>query len=166
MAVSNVIKVRRDGTIAIADGGGFGGANVFTVNYENGDFSYDHSKADRIVIRDRGTIAGLRQGDDPVPTLSFSVHMREFLNSSALTIMDVIMRTGAAAAWTSSSPTGYEQFLVDVRLTTEGSDFGDSADGTVTFADVLLTYSFAEGDPNTINVTGEVYGSITRTGQA
>mgnify|MGYP001608096709 CR=1 FL=1 len=166
MAISNVVKVRRDGTIAIADNSGFGGANVLTIAYENGDFSYEHSKADRIVIRDRGVIAGLRQGDDPVPTLTFTVHAREFTNGTVTTIIDVIMRTGGAAAWTSSGPTGYEQFLVDCRLTVEGTDFTDSADGTAVFADVLLTYSYAEGDPNTISVSGEVYGAITRTGQA
>ena len=37
---------------------------------------------------------------------------------------------------------------------------------TATFTKVLLTYDFKEGDPDTINVKGEVYGTVTRTGPA
>ena len=47
----------------------------------------------------------------------------------------------------------------------EGTDHGDNADATVSFQKVLLTADFAEGDPNVINVQGEVYGAIQRGGQ-
>ena len=66
MAESTSVAVRRDGTIKIKDGS----TNVYTVAYENGDFTYTEEKSDRVVIRDRGTIVGLRRADDPV--LSFS----------------------------------------------------------------------------------------------
>lgn len=163
MAESTVVKVRRDGIIAIADGA----ALTYEIAYENGDLTYDEDKAGRIVIYDRGTIVGLRKGDDPVLSLSFSVHMRAFkIDATNGTLIDVINQTGAWGGMTSTGGTGFEQKLVTVTMTVEGTDFGDTADHVATFAKVLLTYGFAEGDPNTINVKGEVYGGITRTGPA
>ncbi len=165
MAESQVVKVRRDGTISIKDGAG--SPITYTVAYENGDFAATVDKAGRIVIRDRGTIVGLRKGDDPVQSLSFSVHLRALaITGTNATLIDVIERTGAWAAATSTGGTGYEQFLVDVVMTIEGTDLGDSADHTATFSKVLLTWDMKEGDPDVINVKGEVYGTITRTGPA
>jgi hypothetical protein len=51
-------------------------------------------------------------------------------------------------------------------MTCEGTDHGDSADAAVQFEKVLLTADFSEGDPDVLNVQGEVYGGITRTGQS
>lgn len=165
MAESTVVKVRRDGTITIKDGAG--SPLTYTVAYENGDFAYAEDKASRIVIRDRGTIVGLRKGDDPVQSLSFSVHLRALaITATNATLIDVIQKTGAWASATSTGGTGYEQFLVDVVMTIEGTDLGDSADHTATFSKVLLTYDVKEGDPDTLSVKGEVYGTITRTGPA
>jgi hypothetical protein len=165
MAESTVVKVRRDGTITILDGAG--SPLSYTVAYENGDLSYAEDKAGRIVIRDRGTIVGLRAGDDPVQSLSFSVHLRAFaITATNATLIDVIQRTGAWVAATSTGGTGFEQFLVTVKITVEGTDQGDSADHVATFAKVLLTYDVKEGDPDTLNVKGEIYGGITRTGPA
>lgn len=163
MAESTVVKVRRDGTITILDGAG--SPLSYTVAYENGDLSYTEDKAGRIVIRDRGTIVGLRSGDDPVQSLSFSVHLRSLaITATNATLIDVIQRTGAWAAATSTGGTGYEPFLCTVKITIEGTDLGDGADHVATFAKVLLTYDMKEGDPDVINVKGEIYGGITRTG--
>ena len=73
MAADNVVKVRRDGTISI-----FAGGSSMDVDYEDGNFTFDNGaeQAETVVIRDRGTIVGLRKTDDPVGSLSFSVHMR------------------------------------------------------------------------------------------
>ena len=74
MALAATPKVRRDGTIKLIDGAG--SPVTLTVAYEDGNFTADllGADADRIVIRDRGTIVGLRQGDDQVGSISFSVH--------------------------------------------------------------------------------------------
>ena len=110
MAESTVVKVRRDGTIKLKDGS----TNTYTVAYENGDLSFDGgSKADRIVIRDRGTIVGLRKGDDPVPSLTFTTMMRDFHDNSAGSLIDFLDNSGPVVL-TSSGGTGYEQFLVDI----------------------------------------------------
>jgi len=163
---STSVKVRRDGTVKLTSGGG--SPVTLTIDYEDGNFSADllGARADRIVIRDRGSIVGLRKGDDQVGSLSFSVHMREFKNGSHATLVDFINGTAAGATLTSVSGSGYEQFLVDVTMEIEGPTNGDSADAVATFQSVLLTADFSEGDPNVINVSGEVHGSITRTGQS
>ena len=167
MALSNVVKVRRDGTITLTSGGG--SPVTFTVDYEDGNFSADllGEDADRIVIRDRGTIVGLRKGDDQVGSLSFSVHFREFTNAGASgVLLDFINGTQAGSALASTGGAQYEQFLCTVKMTCEGTDHGESADGAVQFEYVCLSADFSEGDPDVLNISGEVYGPITRTGQS
>ena len=159
MAQSTVVKVRRDGTIKLKDGS----TNTYTVAYENGDLSFDGgSKADRIVIRDRGTIVGLRKGDDPVPSLTFTTMMRDFKDNSAGSLIDFLDNSGPVVL-TSSGGTGYEQFLVDIEFTVEGTSHGDANDHVATAAKCLCTWSFSEGDPNTISVTAEIHGGVTYT---
>ncbi len=159
MAQSTVVKVRRDGTIKLKDGS----TNTYTVAYENGDLSFDGgSKADRIVIRDRGTIVGLRKGDDPVPSLTFTTMMRDFHDNSAGSLIDFLDNSGPVVL-TSSGGTGYEQFLVDIEFTVEGTSHGDANDHVATAAKCLCTWSFSEGDPNTISVTAEIHGGVTYT---
>ena len=86
MAESTVVAVPRDGTITIKNGD----ATVYTVAYEAGDFSANLDKAERIVVYDRGTIVGLRSGNDPVPSISFSEHLRELADASEDTILDFV----------------------------------------------------------------------------
>ena len=152
MAVSTVMKVRRDGEIKLTTGGG--SPVNFVVSYEDGNFSASGLAANeaRTVIRDRGTIVGLRKGDDEVPTLSFSVH--------------IVNGTASGSALTSIGGSGYEQFLLRVTMTCEGTDHGDNADAVVIFENVLFTADFSEGDPNVLNFQGEIYGSISRGGQS
>ena len=155
------VKVPRDGTLIISDG--TGSPNTFTVNYEDGDFSFSDDKTERIVIRDRGQIVGLRKGDDSVATFSFSTYLTEFTDGSTSLICDIIEKTGSAAAWISTGGTGYEQYLLDVQLKIEGTDHGDGSDETLTLTKCFLNWDFAEAkEGNKINVTGEVYGTRVR----
>lgn len=157
MAETTVVAVPRDGTISITNGD----ATVYAVAYEAGDFSMNLDKAERIVIYDRATIVGLRAGSDPVPSISFSVHLRELADSTENTILDFIYKTGASASATSTGGTGFEQFLCTVEFQANMSALGGS-NTKATFDKVLLTASVAEGNPDTISITGEVYGGITR----
>lgn len=166
MASSTVVKVRRDGVITLSDGA----AATYTVAYEDGNFSADTltgaNAADRVVIRDRGTIVGLRKGDDPVGSLSFTVHFREFTNGSASALLDFITGTNAGAALTSTGGAGFEQFMCGVNMTIEGTDHGDTADASVTWTKVLLTADMSEGDPTSLSISGEIYSAPAFTGQA
>jgi len=168
MAVSGVVKVKRDGVITLLDGA----AATYTVAYEDGDFSADTltggNAADRVVIRDRGSIVGLRKGDDPVGSLSFSVHMRELTNSTDAVLLDFITGTqgsgAGAVALVSTGGVGFEQFLLDCKITIDGQDL--ATDSTATFSKVLFTADFSEGDPDKLSIKGEVYGGVAFTGQA
>ena len=163
MAIDNFVKVKRDGTITIFDNAG---ANTITVDFEgDGNFSFDNGAehAERVVIMDRGSIVGLRKGNDPVGSISWQVNMREFTNATATGLIDVINHSGSAAAWVSTGGDEFEQYLLDVKITIDG---GAVVDSTATFSKVLLTWDFAEGDPNVINISGECYSGITYTGIA
>jgi hypothetical protein len=157
MAESTVVAVPRDGTITITNGD----ATSYVVSYENGDMSMNLDKAERIVIYDRASIVGLRAGNDPVPSISFSVHLREFTNASSDTLLDFVYKTGNSSAATSTGGTGFEQFLVTVEFQANMSGLSGS-NTKVTFEKVLLTAAVSEGNPDTIAMSGEVYGTITR----
>lgn len=165
MAASTVVKVRRDGTLKLQDGAG--SPVTLTIDYEDGNFTANNlaEDSDRIIIRDRGTIVGLRKGDDQVGSIGFSVHMREFSNQGAATLLDFCNGTASGSALTSTGGSGFEPFLCTVMMEIEGTDHGDNADATCNFLKVLLTCDFSEGDPNVLNVQGEVYGGIQRSGQ-
>tara|TARA_B100000902_G_scaffold399923_1_gene473670 strand:+ start:6477 stop:6959 length:483 start_codon:yes stop_codon:yes gene_type:complete len=157
MSESTVVAVPRDGTITITNGD----AVSYTVAYEAGDFNANFDKAERIVIYDRATIVGLRAGNDPIPSISFSVHLRELADNTEDTILDFVYKTNNSSSATSTGGTGFEQFLVTVEFQADMSALGGS-NTKATFQKVLLTASVAEGNPTAVSFTGEVYGSITR----
>jgi len=162
MAVSGVVGTKRDGILTLKDGA----ASTFQCTLEVGDFTFEEPKADRVVVRDRGAISGLRAGDDAVGSCSFSVHFTEFTNGSAGTLFDWIYRRGSMSAGTSVGGTGYEQFLLDLDFECDKTTLGDAAIAKVTLGKVLLFASFAEGDLDSVAVTGEIYGSYAYTGIA
>ena len=163
MAKSSVIGTKRDGTIRIQD---LGPNNTMDIALDVGDFTFEEPKADRIVIRDRGTISGLRKGDDAVGSLSFSIHFSEFTNATAQCLMDFIYNRNFCSGFSSTGGNGYEQYLVDVKYTCDKTALGDAVAATSTFTKVLLFASFTEGDSDTMTVTGEVYGGYAYTGIA
>ena len=66
-----------------------------------------------------------------------------------------------ASAAMQKEGTGFEQFLCTVEFQANMTALSGS-NTKVTFNKVLLFASIAEGNPDTISVTGEVYGSIVR----
>ena len=158
MADSTTVKVRKDGTILIQDGA----AHTYTVAYEDGDFQASWPKRDSMAIRDRGTIVGERQGDQALGSLSFTCHMREF-TSVSMTIIDVIDKVQGWSDATSTGGTGYESFMHKLTFTVDDIVSG-VADHVLIFGKVKLSWAFAEGDPNKVSVTGEVWAAPTKTG--
>ncbi len=157
MAESTVVSVPRDGTITITNGD----ATTYTVAFENGDMNMSFDKAERITIYDRGSIVGLRFGNDPIPQISFTVHLRELADSLEHTILDFVYKTGNSSAATSNGGAGFQPFLVTVEFQANMASLSGS-NTKATFEKVLLSASVAEGQPNSISFTGEVYGAITR----
>lgn len=169
MPESSVTKTNRNGSITIMDGS-TPTPKSYVTTIGDGNFTVDAQKAARVVVRDRGAIVGVVQGEDPVLTGSFTVDMREFTDGSSATIVDVIEWSGTwrlvAAGGTAVSVGGaaYTFPLHKIVYKAEGTDLGDSADHVMTLDKCLLSWSFAEGDRNKINVTFECMGGFTRTG--
>ena len=164
MAQSTLPKVRRDGSIVVADSA----AHTYTIGYEDGDVSFKKDKAARIVVRNRGVITTVRKGDDPVIQLSFSVHMRQFTGGTDVNLCDVLEGTGKVATipWVNSTAIYAAEFAsFDWTFQVEGTT-PDGADHTAVFRACVGTWDFAEGDPNKISVTLECHGGVTFTGPA
>ena len=166
MAESDVVKTRRDATIRFFDATAVTPLD-YTFTVEEGSYQYTPGSPDRIVVRDRHAIAGLRKGADPIGQISFSIHFREFTNAVADgTAIDFLEARGAYAARVSTASAAYEFNLFDVEYTVEGTDHGDAADHVQTVTRCFGDWDFAEGDLDIVNVTVEVYGTHTETGPA
>ena len=131
----------------------------------NGDFSLDglvDGLREIVATERKGNLCGLSHGARVYPTFSFTALVTQFSDATSGTLTDFIMRTTGSeyAAAISTSGTG-RPYTTTWSFVIEGSDFGDDADHTFTMADVHITASFAEGDSDTISVTGTVYGAIT-----
>ena len=162
MAYSTAPKVRRDGKITLKDGTTPTPISL-VVDYEEGNFSFEQTKADRTIIRDRGTIKSVRKGDDQPLTGSFTIYMRQFTSASAGSVLDFINKTGSYSSNVSSSSTvSTDEYAVNIEFEVDGDAVGDDdGDTTATFDTCICTASFAEGDPNTITVSFECFNGIT-----
>lgn len=162
MAYSTAPKVRRDGKITLKDGTTPTPISL-VVDYEEGNFSFEQTKADRTIIRDRGTIKSVRKGDDQPLTGSFTIYMRQFTSATAGSVLDFINKTGSYSSNVSSSSTvSTDEYAVNIEFEVDGDAVGDDdGDTTATFDTCICTASFAEGDPNTITVSFECFNGIT-----
>ena len=103
------------------------------------------------------------------PSFSLTFQMAAFTDTGTGTISDFILGTAAspfAARKSTIAPTGATAgkvpFAFDAALTIEGTNYGDSADHSGTLTDVRIeSWSFSEGDPNEVSITGVVLGAIT-----
>jgi hypothetical protein len=162
MAYSTAPKVRRDGVIKLRDGTTPTPVSL-TVDYEEGNFSFEQTKADRTIIRDRGTIKSVRKGDDQPITGSFTIYMRQFTSSSAGSVLDFINKTGSYSSNVSASSTvSTDEYSINIVFEVDGNAVGDSdGDTLATFDTCICTASFAEGDPNTITISFECFNGVT-----
>ncbi len=100
------------------------------------------------------------------PTATLTFMMDEFTKAAGGTIGDWVFAVGAHSARIGTlTPTGATDskvpFATDFSIVVEGTDFGDSTDATWSFKDWVITeFGFAEGDPNTFSITGEVRGAF------
>lgn len=164
MAYSTAPKVRRDGVIKLRDGTTPTPVSL-TVSYEEGNFSFDQTKSDRIVIRDRGTIGSVRRGDDQPITGSFTIYMRQFTSASAGSVLDFINKTGSYSSnVSSSSSVSTDEYAINIIFEVDGDAVGDDDGDTIaTFDTCICLASFSEGDPNQITVSFECYNGVIYT---
>lgn len=168
MAYSTVPKVRRDGTITLKDGTTPTAVSL-AVAYEEGNLTFEISKADQTVIRDRSIITTVRKGDEqPAATGSFSAFMREFADqTNAGSIVDFINKTNnysGNVATTGSGAVYVEEYCIDIEYDVEGTNFGDDLDHKATLKQCICTVSFTEGDPSTFAISFTCYGGVELDG--
>lgn len=162
MAASVIPKHFTDGSLVLTDGA----ANSLTVPLCNGDISASGLQEDQKqvnVYEARGVLTGLRKGAPQYPEISFTAQLADVSDGSDTTLIDFALRQNSYSGNTSTTTAKGDVYTLDATLTIEGTDFGDSADHTLTWADVHLVLEISEGEPNTISVTGTVYGSTSYT---
>ena len=162
MPSSTVTKNFTDGSIALKDG--TGSPIMVTGRFTTGDLNLSGLKAkmrETTGYETRGVLNSVRHTVRKFATISFTAHMSEFTSASANSLVDACLKNGAFAAAVSTLGANAEVYTLDVVITEEGTNFGDSADHTVTLEDVEFEVAFAEGDPNTFSFSGTVWGAIT-----
>jgi len=159
---SSIIKQAHDGgSVVLADGTGT--PLTTTLKYDNADFKVDGlSKALREVVtyQTRGKTNSVRYGAPTYPTWSASVKVSDLSESSVGTVLDWITKTAPFAARVSTLAIG-EVDAMTVTFNQEGTAYGDTTDQSIELREATVdSVSFAEGAPNTINLSGTVYGDI------
>lgn len=166
MALSSIVKTKRDGAISIGESGAFDGTtgddvamkNILTIDAEVGDWSISVQGVAVNAFLDRGAFGAspkLRAGDDQAITGSFSLYFRDTGGASDAEITQAILRTASSdivANWSSTNG-GPDVYTYMLRYRMD--------DGTNTYTIVLdhvhFTAEISEGDPTTVNVSFTAY---------
>lgn len=165
MAISTVVKNFRDGTIVINDGTSPTPLTL-TVQFEAGDFSISGLNQGNYEITkylDRGDLGSIRKTNRSFPTGSFTAHMTDLSDGTDRLLWDAVNKTGAWSSAVSTLGANADVFALQIVLSVEGTNFGDSTDHTLTLANCHCSIDFAEGDPNSFTLNFEVLGAITAT---
>ena len=162
MAASSVVKNLCDGTITLKDGTGT--PITVTVRFDNADFTVSGLKAklrETVAYQHRGVLSSVRHTARTFPQFSFSCSMSEFTAATAVSVSDAVLKNGAFAAAISTLGANADVYCLDLVVTEERTNFGDSADHTFTLEDCELELTYTEGDPNGFSLSGTCYGAIT-----
>lgn len=162
MPYSTTVKTKRDGKITLSDGTGV--PITLEVAYEGeGSFSSGEERSERIPIYDRGTVVGVRRGNDaPFQTATFEFNLRALTDDTHGSVIDFIMFTNTYSTNTSTSNNS-DFKTVDVEYFIEGTALGDDHDYKYTMTQCVGFYTFTEGTPSTVSITFECYGTVSRT---
>lgn len=140
------VRDLKDGTIKVADNGGTGGANVITVDVEEGNLEWTESEPVNF-ISDRGTLDHARSAAEEPVEGSFSVMFQTFQTEDAPTLYEALTQTGDATGWTSAFASTDAYGVVIEFSISDPAGAGNSE--TVTFDPVAVEErSFSEGSPS------------------
>lgn len=165
MAHSTIAKNFRDGTVALSDDTPVTPLSL-TVTLEDGDVKVDGLTADGTEYshyEDRGTRASTRKTKRKYPTFSLSAKVADIADAAFGTLIDACRKTGYFAAGISTTVAKGDVWTLDLLLTIEGTDLGDASDHTIRLNDCAMECSFSEGDPDTVTLSGTVYGTVVTT---
>lgn len=151
-----------DGSITITDGG----ALSFTVAYEDGDFQFgdvNPTQKTRQSFMKRGKVYAVRDVEDQPIEVTFTCHAVHIIgDGTTATIGDVVLKKGPWSSATSTLPTtAGDAYCLTVKWTGERSNFGATADNSVTLKYCTLDLNFAEGVPGklSLKITAHTYST-------
>lgn len=163
-AESTVPKGAASGAITLIDGTST--PVTLSLAYSMGDLQgseLSQNLNEVVPVEVMGDFVGLVYGNRRYPSVSFSVSCHNIVGSSSTapgTPLEFTTGKGAYSSNISTIGVG-RPMLVDVKLTIEGTNFGDAADETITFEDCYLIASFTEAlEGNKLAFQGTCYGSI------
>ena len=146
------IRSLRDGVVKIADDDGTAGADVITVDLEDGGLSWTE-KTPVNIISDRGILDHARLAEEVPVELSITMKFQSFSTHAGTTPYDAVTQTGGAAGWGSDEPNS-DVYAVILEIVID--DPAGGADETITFARLCIEeVSFTEGEPfDTLSFSG------------
>ncbi len=149
MAISQIVKTKRDGTLTFSDGA----ANSLVVEFEAGDFNLSVPGATVVDNLDRGSMVGsLRYSDDAPMTASFTAMLRDLGDATYATLEEIILASGDVGAnWQSTLGADAEVFTLD--LTWEIVEPGGLPPHSLQLERCVVTGSLSEGDPDQISIS-------------
>lgn len=167
MAISTIVKVKRDGKLTWKDAAA---AHSLEVAYEQGNFNLNIAGKTVNVFPDRGDFGStpsVRFGDDQPMTFSFEAYLRDISDAAYATLEQLVTRTGyIPATWVpvNGALATTEVALYDLFWDIEGSNHADSADHQLILRNCWVSGSLVEGDPDVVTINGvayDVYPEVT-----
>lgn len=153
MALESNPFIPADGTIAISDA--TGPPITLTVQYEEGDFSFEEVSAshyDVEVFLDRGIPYAGRQTMKRPVNISFTAHATDFTDGTEKCLIDAFGKTGAFAAGVTTNPSG-DAWMVQIVFTAAPG----GASKTATFKKCWGKVGFSEGTPGKFAIKATAY---------
>ena len=165
MPISTITKTKRDGTLTILDNAG---ANVFIVQFEEGDYNLAIPGPQEQVFLDRGQFTPtpqIRYGDDAAMSGTFTARLRDVSDAAFATLGGILAESGFVnSTWVSTLGANAEVRLYTMRVDIEGTDHGDATDHRIECNFCKFSGSIAEGVPDTISMSFtsyDVYPTVT-----
>ena len=164
MAASTVTKHFTDGSIVLSDGTTPTPVSL-TVAADMGDFSVDsitEGQREAVPYQSRGVLHAVRKGAKVFASGSLSFMLADVSDATDQTVIDFVLAQASYSA-NKSTRANDDVYCFDIKITIEGTEFGDTADHTITMNDCHCTMGIAEGSPDTVSISFTCYGDIDMT---
>ncbi len=164
MAQDPYVKTQFDqATITVSDGSGT--PLQVQVRFDRGDFAIQSMAPNRrnhAAYEARGALVSLRQTTPLYPTLSFSAMFAQFTGGGTPgELLDLVFGNAPYASRVSTSSDFGDVTTFDVELRIPGAL---GRDHILLMRNVHLVLDITEGDPDTVQANGVVYGEISIDG--
>ena len=163
-AESSFWKNNLQGTIQLIDGTGT--PVTLSMSTDRGDLKVSNLSAKLnapVPMTRRGKFGSLNRGERLFIGVSLTAWVGNLVGSSTSapgTPFEFVTKSGAYSANVSTLGANRE-YTFDLKLTLEGTNFGDTADETLTIEDVVATCEWSEAiDGNVLSINGQGLGSV------